>query len=85
MNESICAPVGAIIIIIIIIIINLLARSVLKLEAFLGIMSKVFILLEQVTSLLQNPLSWRTRGFLQGFLSLDGLPTVAIESCLPAT
>jgi hypothetical protein len=69
----------------IIIIMNLLVFSVLKLEAFLRIMSKAFILREQVTSLLQNPLSWRTRVLLQGFLFLDSLPTVAIESCLPAT
>jgi hypothetical protein len=39
---------------------NLLSRSVLKPEASFRIMSNYF-LLEQVTSLLQNPLSRRTR------------------------
>jgi hypothetical protein len=39
---------------------RLLARSVLKHEASLRIMGKPF-LIEQVTSLLQNPLSWSTR------------------------
>jgi hypothetical protein len=44
---------------------KLLACSVLKYGASLRIMSN-FYLLKRVTSLLQNPLTWRTRVFIQG-------------------
>jgi hypothetical protein len=43
------------------------------------------ILLAQVTSLLQNSLSYMTQAFIQGFLPLDKLPTMIKKSCLPAT
>jgi hypothetical protein len=41
--------------------------------------------LEQVTSLWQNPLYWRTSVFIHGFLLLDRLPTVANVFCLHDT
>jgi hypothetical protein len=37
------------------------------------------LLLEQVTSLLQNPLSRSSRVFIQGFLPLDRLPNMVNE------
>jgi hypothetical protein len=50
---------------------SLLARSILK---YLWGLWVTLFLLEQVTSLLQNPLSWRTKGFYSGFSSFRFLP-----------
>jgi hypothetical protein len=63
---------------------SLSARSVVKHEASLRIMSNSF-LLEQVISLLQNSLPWRTRVFIRGFLPSQRLSTMANESRLPVT
>jgi hypothetical protein len=60
---------------------SLWARFALKHEASLRIMSNSVFTWAGYQTL---ALSWRARGFIQGFLPSDGLSTVGNESCLPA-